>query len=230
MRYNKEMIARYTLFEIENLRDRFHLASGVPGGTKQNYNISPTNSAPVVVLRDGKPELEQKKWGFISQNAKDSNSVFRYKTHAVRSEVIFAKPTWEKAIRTQRCLIPTNGFYEWHETEHGKTPYLIQLRDQTLFAMAGVYSSWTDPAGKEWGTYCAVTIDSHSSKLHTKVVRPIILDIDDEATWLDTTITDTNTLYSIMKTYPDDILSITKVGDAINSTKASGSHLIQPAA
>ncbi len=230
MLYNDQMIARYALFEIENLRDRFDLASGVPSGTKRKYNISPTDSAPVVVQRDGKPELERKKWGFIPQNAKDNNSVFRYKTQAVRSEVIFKKATWERAIRTQRCLIPANGFYEWHKTENGKTPYFIQFKNRPLFAMAGVYSSWTDPDGKEWGTYSVITIDSHSSVLHAKVVRPIVLDPSDEAIWLDKEITDIGTLYSVMKTYPDDILNITKVGDAINSTKVNTPDLITPVA
>lgn len=222
------MTARYALFEIEHLRDRFSLKNGVPRGTKRNYNISPTGSAPVIVLRDGKPEIERKKWGFIPQNAKDVNSVFRYKTHTVRSEVVFARPTWEKAIRTQRCLVPANGFYEWHETINGKIPYFIQITDRPLFAMAGVYSSWTDPDGKEWGTYSVLTIDSHSSTLHAKVVRPLILDENDEATWLDNTNTDTNTLYSLMKTYPDDILTISPVGSEISSTKVNLPSLIAP--
>lgn len=222
------MISRYALFEIEYLSDRFKLASGVPRGTKRLYNISPTSSAPVVVLRDGSPELERKKWGFIPQNAKDTNSVFRYKTYAVRSETVFSRASWEKAIRTQRCLIPANGFYEWHKGENGKIPYFVQVTGQPLFAMAGVYSSWTDPDGKEWGTYSVITIDSHSSTLHTKVARPIILNQSDEATWLDPEVSDMGTLYSVMKSYTDDTLSITRVGEAINSLKVNGPDLIAP--
>ena len=228
MRYTKQMTARYALFEIGNLRDRFALVNGVPSGTKRNYNISPTGSAPVIVARNGTPEIERMKWGFIPKNAKDNNSVFRYKTHVVRSEVIFSKPTWEKAIRHQRCLVPANGFYEWHASEHSKTPYFIQLQNRPLFAMAGVYSSWVDPDGKEWGTYSVITIDSHSSQLHAKAVRPIILDESDEAKWLDAEVDDIGTLYSVMREYTDDELTITKVSDAINSRKSNSPDLIAP--
>lgn len=224
------MTARYALYEIEKLRNRFHLSHGVPSGTKRNYNISPTGSAPVVLLKNGSPELERMKWGFISKNAKDTNSVFRYKTHVVRSEVIFSKTTWEKAVRHQRCLVPANGFYEWHAKENGKVPYFIQLRNRPLFAMAGVYSSWIDPEGKEWGTYSVITIDSHSPTLHAKVVRPIILDEADEAKWLDTDIDDIGTLYSVMREYTDEELAITQVSDAINSKKINSPTLIQPVA
>lgn len=222
------MTSRYALYEIETLRDRFQLPAGVPSGTKRHYNISPTAGGNVIILKDGQRTLERMKWGFIPQNAQDANSVFRYKTYVARSEAIFSKATWEKAVRHQRCLVPANGFYEWHISNNEKIPYFIHQRDETLFAMAGVYSSWTDPAGKEWGTYSIITIDSHSSSLHTKVVRPIVLSRADEALWLDPTIDDMSTLYSMMKSYTDDTLTIDRVSDKINSTKINTPELIVP--
>lgn len=222
------MTSRYALFEIENLRDRFNLSAGVPSGTKRHFNISPTAGGNVIVLKDGQPTLERMKWGFIPQNAQNANSVFRYKTYVARSEAVFSKATWDKAVRHKRCLVPANGFYEWHTLDGNKVAYFIHPRDETLFAMAGVYSSWTDPEGKEWGTYSIITIDSHSSSLHAKVVRPIILSKSDEALWLDPEISDMSTLYSMMKSYTDDTLTIDRVSDKINSTKINSPDLIIP--
>lgn len=224
------MTTRYALFEIENLSKRFEIADGVPAGTKRLYNISPTSSAPVVVLRDGNRHIEHKQWGIIPQNAKDASSVFRYKTFAVRSEVIFKKPSLAKAIRSQRCLVPANGCYEWRFGNGQKTAYFNTLREQSLYAMAGIYSSWTDPDGNEVGTYAVVTIDSHSSSSHSRVARPIILDPDDESTWLDPNISDMTTLYSMMKSYTDDVLEIVQIDDKINSTKLNTPDLIAPLA
>lgn len=224
------MTSRYALFEIENLRDRFDLPDGVPAGTKRHYNISPTAGANVILLKDGKPTLTRMKWGFIPQNAPNMNSVFRYKTYISRSEAIFSKKTWEQAVRHQRCLVPANGFYEWHIQNEQKVPYFIRKRDESLFAMAGVHSSWTDPEGKEWGTFSIITIDSHSSDLHTKVVRPVILAKTDEAVWLDAAVDDMSTLYSMMKGYTDDTLVIERVGEKINSTKVNVPELIEPVA
>lgn len=224
------MTTRYTLFEIENLSKRFDVADGVPKGTKRHYNISPTTSAPVVVLLDGTRAFEQKVWGLIPQNAKDTSSVFRYKTFAARSEVIFKKPSLAKAIRAQRCLVPANGFYEWRFSGGKKVPYFVTLQEQPLFAMAGIYSSWTDPEGKEHGTYAVVTIDSHSSSSHTRIPRPVILRPDEESTWLDPAVTDMGALYSMMKPYTDDVLTFTEISDQIDSTKINSADLIAPLA
>ncbi|MBI3889555.1 SOS response-associated peptidase family protein, partial [Candidatus Saccharibacteria bacterium] len=81
---------------------------------------------------------------------------------------------------------------------------------------------------KEWGTFSIITIDSHSSDLHAKVVRPIILNKADEALWLDPAIDDMSTLYSMMKSYTDDTLSIHRVSSKINSTKLNTPDLITP--
>lgn len=224
------MINRYALFEIENLSKRFEVTDGVPSGTRRHYNISPAASAPVVLLREGARQIERKLWGIVPQNAKDTSAVFRYKTYAVRSEVALKKQSLAKAIRTQRCLVPANGWYEWRTVDGQKIPYFITLRDQSLFAMAGIYSSWTDPDGKESGTYGIMTIDSRSSSTGDRLARPIVLRSDEEAVWLDPAIDDTTALYGMMKSYTDDVLSIVRVSEKVNSTKPNTPELITPLA
>lgn len=222
------MIERYALYEIENLRDRFRLPGGVPAGVKRNYNISPTQLAPVILVRDGAVVAERMNWGFVTQGAKDMNGVFRYKTFNAKSETVFDKVMWQKSIRHQRCLVPVNGFYEWHVADGQKHPYFIRQKDQSLFALGGIYSSWTDPDGKVHGTFSIVTMDSHSTALHAKTRRPVILSSVDEVLWLNPDVSDMNEIYGCMKQYTDDTLSIVRVGDAVNSPKATGEGLIHP--
>lgn len=217
------MIDRYALYEIENLRDRFQLGSGVPKGVKKHYNISPTQTNPVVVSRDNKPEVELMKWGFIPHGAKDTNSVFRYKTFNARSEGIFEKPSWQQAIRTRRCLVPANGFYQWKSASDGKKAFFVRLNDQALFAFAGIYSSWIDPDGVECGTYTIITTEASNG-----IRNPIILRPGDEAQWLDPTIDDANTLYASMRPYSEDMFSTIQVSQDVNSLKVDKPHLITP--
>jgi putative SOS response-associated peptidase YedK len=221
------MSSRYALYEIDKLRDRFALTGGVPKGVKPHYNISPTQLVPVITSRDGNNHMELMKWGFIPKNAANANSVFRYKTFIARSEAIFDKPTWQTAIRTTRCLIPANGFYEWKKTADGKQPFYIQPTDQPVFAFAGLYSSWTDPDGKEWGMCSIVTTNSASESDMIPSRLPVIVHPDDEADWLNPEISDINTLYRIMRPYDLNKLKVMKVGDDINSTKVDTSRLIK---
>lgn len=219
------MAERYTLFEIGKLRDRFALAGGVPVGVKKNYNISPGQTGSVVISRDGANVLERMKWGFIPATAKDNNSVFRYKTYIAKSEGIFEKPMWQQAIRHSRCLVPANGFYEWQQTPEGKLPLYIRPTDQELFAFAGIYSSWQDPEGIEWGTYAIVTaMQDRSPKQDLR--RPLIIRPGDEAEWLNPAVDDMNTLYGIMRPYSEDMFVIHKVTPDVKNTKLNDPRTI----
>lgn len=224
------MTARYALYTIDKLRDRFGLTDGVPKGVKPHYNISPVQLVPVVLWRDGRRVMELMKWGFVPKNAPDTNSVFRYKTFIARSEGIFSKPTWQTSVRTTRCLIPANGFYDWKKATGGKQPFYIHPTDQQLFAYAGLYSSWTDADGKQWGTCSIVTTNSATDTDTVPSRLPVIVHPDDESDWLNPEIDDVSTLYRIMRPYDASLLSITKVNDEINSTKIDSPRLIEPVA
>ncbi len=76
------MSSRYTLFQLDQLRDRFQIEDSLPVGLKKRYNIAPGQTAPVIVEHGRKQKLEMMKWGFVPLNAKDVNSIFRYKTYA----------------------------------------------------------------------------------------------------------------------------------------------------
>jgi putative SOS response-associated peptidase YedK len=219
------MSSRYTLFKINNLRERFHLEK-MPE-VNRSYNISPTQTASVIVNREGKSTLESMKWGFIPKGAKDTNSVFRYKTFNARSEGIFTKNTYSQAIRHSRCLVPANGFYEWHASADGKKPFYIQSKDQELFAFAGIYSSWTDPAGKEWGMFAIITTDANNDVRDIHDRMPMILQPQDEERWLSAS-DEINMLYDIMRPYPNNSLTAHPVGHDVNGTKIDNPRLISP--
>lgn len=220
------MTSRYALYEIDKISKRFAPDSGVPKGVKPSYNISPTQVVPVIVSRGGVNQIEVMKWGFVPAGAKDTSAVFRYKTFNARSEGIFDKPTWSTAVRSQRCLIPANGFFEWKVSPTGKNPFYIHPADVSLFAFAGLYSAWTDPEGKVWGMCSIVTTNSASESDMMPSRLPVIVHPDDEADWLNPAIGDINSLYKIMRPFSPDLLTITRVDDAINSTKINKPFLI----
>jgi putative SOS response-associated peptidase YedK len=222
------MCGRYALFQIEQLRERFRIANNLPDGLRPRYNIGPSQLEPVIVERDGAPYLEVMKWGFIPRWAKDAKSIFHYKTFNARSEGIFDKPIWKKAIRSSRCLVPANGFYEWKDTADGKQPFFIVPSDDALFSFAGLYGRWQDQTGFEWGTYSIITTQPNKdmSPIHDRM--PVILHPDDEATWLDSTIDDTDLLDHLMQPYPDNALAISQVSRDVNTIKTDDARLITP--
>lgn len=223
------MASRFALYTTSDLRDRFSLESGLPKGIKPSYNISPGDTPPIIHLHEGVRTLTPAIWGFVPATAKNTNSIFRYKTFNARSEGIFSKPTWQTAIRTKRCIIPANGFYEWKLLNGTKQAYFIQSADTPLFGFAGVYSSWTNPEGETKTIFSLVTTLSDDDTGNIPQRLPVILDQADEAVWLDQEVDDANVLYKIMRPLPAERLHFTRVSDAINSKKINNPSLIQPA-
>lgn len=226
MPYTTSMTTRYALYDTGQLRDRFAPAAQTPRGVKPHYNISPATRVPVIVSRDGATKIEQMIWGFVPVGAKDTNSIFRYKTFAARSEKILDTHTYRTALRTQRCLIPANGFYEWKQTATGKRPFYIRPTAPGLFGLAGIYSTWIDPDGTSHGICAIITIDSDTESDLIPSRLPVIVEQSDEASWLDPSVSDLSTLFQVIRPYDPSQLEIVPVGDAVNSTKPDTPELI----
>ena len=221
------MTSKYALYEIDKISKRFAPDSGVPKGVKPHYNINPAQTVAVIVNRGGVNVIEKMIWGFIPAGAKDTNSIFRYKTQIARSEAVFDKPTWSRAIREQRCLIPANGYFEFKTLETGKKPFYIRPTDQTLFAFAGIYGSWTDSDGVTHGMCAIITTASETDSDMIPSRLPIIVQPDEESTWLNPAIGDMNSIYQIMRPYDASKLTIIPVSDDVNSAKIDAGYLIE---
>ena len=221
------MIERYALYDIAKLRDRFNLAAGVPKGVKPHYNIQPAQLVPVILQRDGARVMELMQWGFVPQNAKDTNSIFRYKTFVARSEDVFKTVMWERSVNTRRCLVPFNGFYIWHKTAGDKTPYYVQVKDEPLAALAGIYSSWTNSNGVESGMVSIVTVPASAQASGLTDRLPVIVPTNQHDAWLNTESDDTSSLYDIMRIARHDSLTIHRVSDAIFSKKLDKPEFIR---
>jgi putative SOS response-associated peptidase YedK len=221
------MISRYSLYTTGDLRDRFALASGLPKGIKPRYNVHPASRAPVVIHQDGQPVAKQMGWGLVPKGAKDTNSVFRYKTYNVPSEKILGKHSWETAVRHNRCLVPANGFYLLTGEGSDKQAYYVQLKDAALFAFAGIYNDWgSDEAAGP--TYAVITSEPPHSLRSVASRLPIILSRNEEARWLDTSVSDATALFDMLRPISSEQLVIIQVSADIYSLKTDTPRLITP--
>ena len=113
-----------------------------------------------------------------------------------RAETLFDKPTWSRPVRSRRCLVPANAFYEWSKTPGAakggrKQPHLIRIADGRLFAFAGIWETWRDRAQPEDSelaqltTFSIITTSANATiaPLHHRM--PVVLRTADYDTWLD---------------------------------------------
>ncbi len=127
-----------------------HLAEGVE--VRPSWNVAPTAGVPIVVERLDEDELRREihvaRWGLLPGWAKDPKDA--YKTFNARSETVVEKPTFRSAVRSKRCAVPADAYYEWLPEGNRKRPHVIRPVDGRLIAFAGLYEWWRDPSTGDW--------------------------------------------------------------------------------
>jgi len=147
------------------------------------YNIAPTQPIPVVILENGERHFKLMRWGLVPAWVKDPRQ-FTLLINA-RSETVLDKPAFKNAIKRRRCLIPADGYYEWHSAGGRKRPHFIYRRDHQLFGLAGLAETWVGPNGEEVDTVAIVTAPASPdlAVLHHRV--PVTIAAGDFTRWLD---------------------------------------------
>ncbi len=77
------------------------------------------------------------RWGLIPSWAKDSAGAASIIN--ARAETAATKPAFRDALKSRRCLIPADDFYEWLRTGKTKQPYCFEVNEGELFAFAGLW-------------------------------------------------------------------------------------------
>jgi putative SOS response-associated peptidase YedK len=107
------MCGRYRLSRRKQIVEaHFSSASGEEDWNPR-YNIAPTQLVPVIRQNPKQPirELSLLRWGLIPSWMKDASSAATMIN--ARSETAGTKPAFRDALKSRRCLIPADGFYEW---------------------------------------------------------------------------------------------------------------------
>jgi putative SOS response-associated peptidase YedK len=193
------MCGRYRLSRRKQIiEEHFDAVSGDEDWSPR-YNIAPTQSVPVIRQNPKEPirELSIMRWGLIPLWAPDSSG--SAKMINARSETVAAKPAFRDALKSRRCLIPADGFYEWLRAAKIKQPYCFEVNDGELFAFAGLWDRWKDPRGI-WIKSCSIlttTANAVTSSIHDRM--PVILDPDGYDLWLDSGMTSVEAASDLLK-------------------------------
>ncbi|MCM3567779.1 SOS response-associated peptidase [Neobacillus mesonae] len=222
------MCGRFTLTApIEQILDRFDIQAFLDEENFfPSYNIAPSQMV-LAVINDGKSNrMGFLKWGLIPSWAKDP--AIGNKLINARAETLAEKASFKHAFKKKRCLIIADSFYEWKRHEDkSKTPMRIKLKADHLFAMAGIWEQWKSPEGQSVFSCSVITTAPNSlmSEIHDRM--PVILNPNDESTWLNPSISDTGFLQKFLVPFDEGQMESYEVSPLVNSPKNNSIHLIQ---
>lgn len=210
---------------------------------RASYNVAPTTDVPIVLERliDGElhRQIHVAKWGLVPGWAKDAAVGVR--AFNARSETVLEKPTFRAAIKSRRCGVPVQGYFEWKKSPDGKSkqPYFVHTSNGALITFAGLYEWWKDPAkdngaADQWLLSATILTmasppDGALATLHDRL--PVPLGHEALAEWLDPENTAPAPLLEAALAQAWDLAGewvLDPVDAAVGNVRNNGPELIEP--
>jgi putative SOS response-associated peptidase YedK len=197
------------------------------------YNVAPTQPIPIVRLVDGKRTFALMRWGLLPSWVKDPKG-FALLINA-RGESVLDKPAFRNAMRRRRCLIPTDGFYEWQAGATGapKRPYFVRAQrggDGTAppLAFAGLYETWTGPNGEEVDTAAIITTTANRTLAAIHERMPVFVPQEAFDLWLNCANVEADVAAALIRPAPETLLEAYVISPAVNRVVNDSAALIAP--
>ena len=154
------------------------------------FHINGFTHAQLLIIPQEKPSvLAAATWGIAPEN-KTLNDLKDYYKEAVRfggglnarAEKAFTHFLYKKSIYSKRCIIPVSAFFEPHEHQKMKYPFVFKPIEKPCLSLAGLYTRIENAV-----TFTILTQEASPlfAKIHNKKCRqPIILNKELEKLWL----------------------------------------------
>ena len=223
------MCGRYTItISLEELMLFYHIAESRIPHYQPRYNVAPGQAVPAIIHDGSANRLGELRWGLTP--AWMQPGAAKPLINA-RSESVHEKPAFRELLRTRRCLIPADGFYEWQTLDSGaKQPMRIVRKDRQLFAMAGLYELRQSEDGQRHASCVILTTAANEvmAPIHSRM--PAILDGDEATSWLDRDTHDPARLLPLLRPCPDDWLEAYPVDRRVGQSRFDEPACIEPLA
>jgi putative SOS response-associated peptidase YedK len=206
------MCSRYSLYQSKDkLIKRFETT--LSEIYTPRYNVSPAQFMPVLTASNPS-EFSFFRWGLIpnwSVNEKLASQLF-----IIKSEQLLSKSPFKQIVKSNRCLIIADGYYEWKKTGKATVPFRVTLATDEAFAFAGIWDSWEDSKGEIVNTYAIITkpATGEIAELHSRM--PVILPRNVEKNWIEKKMSEESML-SVIESSSDVKLTYYQVHKVVNS-------------
>lgn len=191
-----------------------------------SYNIAPGS---IVLAIRSRPDHARSAfavaWGLTPSWTKSPQTAHHF--FNARADHLAQKPSFRNALLFRRCIVPADGFYEWHATGGGREPYFVRPRETGLFGFAGIYETHPSPPGTS-GTCAIITVAANAVLAPLNPRMPAILGVEHYAHWLDSDHPDPLSLVDVLRPAPAGSLRVDRVGSRVNDVKNDDPGLLAP--
>jgi len=208
------------------LKDEYGIDELKDGIILPRYNVAPGQSILTIINDGQKYRAGSIKWGFIPSFAKSENSSLGMIN--AKAETLRDKPAFRSSLKTKRCVILADGFFEWQKTNQSKQPMRIQVTNQSIFSMAGIWSTFIRPDGTKLFTCAIITCEANAMMKNIHDRMPVILDKEAEKIWLNPKETNPEILSNLLLPYDANLMTYYPVSSLVNQASNELADTIKP--
>lgn len=202
------------------------------------FNIAPSTN--VIVMRDDdhRRALTTMSWGFVPKWTQQKSLSQRLAN--ARSETAWEKPSFRHAMRSGRCILPIDGFYEWAPATHdgprsasgkpAKRPHYFRRADGAPLLVAAMCElergdGRLPPGGS---AVCLLTTGPNDTMRPIHDRMPVILEPSDVDAWLTCEPDDARELLdALLRPAGPSVLNEHEVSIDVNNARNEGAHLTE---
>ena len=184
------------------------------------YNISPSSLINVIYKKKNNIYLDNLFWSFSFFNKQ--NNITQFVINA-RIETITSKYLFKESFFKRKCLIISNGYFEWKKIENTKQPYYISIPKNELMFFGGI---WREEIKNNLKTnvVCIITKEANEnlSKIHTRM--PLIMSHNEGLDFLND---DSNRFLEANRSIIEDDIDYFPVSKTVNNPKNNDEYCIK---
>jgi putative SOS response-associated peptidase YedK len=151
---------------------------------RRRWYGDPTAKRVVIRREDfGELALTPMRWGLVPDWRRGEPEL--QPLMSLHTDTLTETADWRRLLNAQRCVVPTDQFYEWKRVAGVKTrEFAFKLRNGRPLMIAAVWGRSPSPAGRSVESFAYVTCPANRmlSTIHDRM--PVVLDDAGIATWL----------------------------------------------
>ena len=165
------MCGRFVNTEKKEKIQKLFPSSEILNYSDTSYNISPSSLINVIYKDNKKLYIDNLFWSYSFFNKQ--NNITQFVINA-RIETIISKYLFKESFIKRKCLIISNGYFEWKKINNTKQPYLISIPKNELMFFGGIWRQEIKNNIKS-NVVCIITKEANDnlSKIHSRM--PLIM-------------------------------------------------------
>jgi putative SOS response-associated peptidase YedK len=187
-------------------------------------NAAPGTYRPVMHIQDGEHRIDDVFWSYRPRWAEDKVPI----TINARIDKL-ANRYWSRLVKRGRGIVPAEGWYEWTGEKGHKQPWHIHRKDHAPLYMLALANFGPFEENRAEAGFVIVTAGAEGGMLDIHDRRPVVLNAEDAALWMDPAISPEQAIeLARQAAVPADAFEWYKVSKAVNYAGKDGPDIAKP--